>query len=113
MQRIEGRHIVASCGNFLFPTGKSGLSNKPIFPKPPCLSQQQKHSKESEAHTSGACMLPSQTTERTFWGNGFGETTTNSYPNISCPQHSAERNGWRQPNMHSTMMVEVRQRLNG
>ena len=38
--------------------GKSGLSDKPIFPKPRCLSQQQKFSEEPEAHTSGACLLP-------------------------------------------------------
>ena len=36
---------------------KSGLSDKPIFPQPPCVSQHQKHSKEPEAHTSGACLL--------------------------------------------------------
>ena len=34
--------------------GKSGLSNKPIFPQPPCPSEQCKHDEEPEAHASGA-----------------------------------------------------------
>ena len=41
--------------------GKSGLlSNEPIFPQPPCLSQQHKHSEEPEVHASGACLLQVQ-----------------------------------------------------
>ena len=36
---------------------KCGLSNKPIFPQPLCLSQQHKHGEEPEAHASGACLL--------------------------------------------------------
>ena len=40
--------------------GKIGLSNKPIFPQIPCLSQQRKHREEPEAHTSGACLLLQQ-----------------------------------------------------
>ena len=37
--------------------GKSGLSNKPIFAQPPCLSKQCEHGEEPEAHTSGAHLL--------------------------------------------------------
>ena len=37
--------------------GKCGLSDKPIFPQPPCLSKQHKHNEEPEAHASGACLL--------------------------------------------------------
>ena len=37
--------------------GKSGLSNKPIFAQPFCLSKQHKHGEEPEAHASGAYLL--------------------------------------------------------
>ena len=47
----------ARVGHVAWRGGKCGLSNKPIFPQPLCLSQQHKCGKEPEAHASGACLL--------------------------------------------------------
>ena len=47
----------ARAGHVASRGGKSGLSYKPIFPQPLCLSKQHKCSEEPEAHASGACLL--------------------------------------------------------
>ena len=63
--------------------GKSRLSNKPIFPQPLCLSQQHKHGKEPEAHTSGACLLlPPDTRSNNSQGLVGNYQTYESMPNL-------------------------------
>ena len=47
----------ARAGHVTSRGGKCGLSNKPNFPPPLCLSQQHKYGEEPEAHASGACLL--------------------------------------------------------
>ena len=58
---VNSSHLIASRG------GKSGLSNKPIFPQPLCLSLKLLLSEEPEAHASGACLLHCT---RAFFGSG-------------------------------------------
>ena len=76
--------------------GKRGLSNKPIFPQPLCLSKQPL-SEEPEAHVSGACLLPANGGEwRTaigYWktlGVAVNYFHSHSF-NFSCSQ-TARRN---------------------
>ena len=73
-----------------------GLSNKPIFPQPLCLSKQPL-SEEPEAHASGACLLPANGGEwRTaigYWktlGVAVNYFHSHSF-NFSCSQ-TARRN---------------------
>ena len=47
----------ARAGHVASRGGKSGLSNKPIFPQPLCFSLKLLLSEEPEAHASGACLL--------------------------------------------------------
>ena len=47
----------APAGHVASRGGKSGLSNKPIFPRPLCFSLNKPISEEPEAHTSGAYLL--------------------------------------------------------
>ena len=87
---VDSSHLIAPPQDTLH-RGKSGLSNKPIFPQPPCPSQQQKHSKEPEAHASGACLFPADQKrgeQQQIWGFFSASShahSPSSYAPISTP----------------------------